>query len=135
VPQDNFELECDRVSQIVDGALFDRLKWERTEGPMLTHLVALAHAALEGRSVFELTEEGATRDLKRFVLKVHGNRVVLISIRIESGRVILDAQALDRSKYGLSAGAPVSTDFAAADAAWMAGALEQQFSRVTSLAA
>ena len=135
VPQDDFQLECDRLSHIVDRALFERLRWERNEGPMLAHLVALAHAALEPRSEFELVEEGATRDIKRFVLKVHGNRVVGITLRIETGRALLDAHALDRSSYSLAAGTPASTDFAAADGPWMAAALQQLFGRVSNLAA
>ena len=48
MPQDSFQLECDRLSHIVDGALFERLRWERNEGPMLARLVALAHSAFEG---------------------------------------------------------------------------------------
>jgi len=135
VPQDSFQHECDRLSDIVDHALFERLRWERNEGPMLAHLVSLAQAAFEGRSEFELTEEGATRDIKRFVLKIHGNRVIAISMRVESGRAVLEADALDRSKYRISGGAAATTDFAAADQAWMTLALQEQFSRVQALAA
>ena len=132
MPQDGFQLECDRLSHIVDGALFERLRWERNEGPMLSHLVALAHGALEGRSEFELTEEGASRDIKRFVLKIHSKRVLAISLRIEGGRAVVDADALDRSSYSLSDGASATVDFAAADGPWMAGALQQLFGRVRS---
>jgi hypothetical protein len=130
VPQDGFQLECDRLSHIVDVALFERLRWERNEGPKLARLVALAHSALEGRPEFELIEEGATRDTKRFVLKIHGNRVVGISLRVEGETVLLDVHALDRSKYGLSDGGAATVDFEAVDEPWMAGALQQQFSRV-----
>ena len=129
VPQDSFEQECDRLSRIVDGALFERLRWERKEGPMLARLVALAHAALETRSEFELVEEGATRDTKRFVLKIHGNRVLAISLRIDGGKAIVDAHTLERSSYGLDDGASLFADFDAADEAWMAGALQALFSR------
>ena len=132
MPHDNLQVECDRLSHIVDGALFERLRWERNEGPMLAHLIALANSALEGRSEFELIEEGATRDVKRFVLKVHGNRVVAITLRIEAGRAIVDAQGLDRSSYRVSEGVSASTDFATADEAWMAGALQALFSRIRS---
>jgi hypothetical protein len=135
VPQDSFELECDRLSHAVDGALFERLRWERSEGPMLAHLVALAHGALDGRSEFELIEEGATRDTKRFVLKVHGNRVVGVSLRLDAGRAVLDAHPLDRSSYILAAGAPVTVDVAAADEAWMTHALQGLFGRVRSRSA
>ena len=50
MPQTGFELECDRLSSVVDNALFERLRWERNVGPVLARLVALAHAALEKRS-------------------------------------------------------------------------------------
>ena len=132
MPQDSFQLECDRLSHIVDGALFERLRWERNEGPMLARLVALAHSAFEGRSEFELVEEGATRDIKRFVLKIHGNRVVAISLRIENGRAVLDSQALDRSKYTLADGEAVAADFETVDEPWMVHALQGLFSRVRS---
>ena len=90
MPHDSFQLECDRLSQIVDLALSQRLLWERNEGPMLARLVALAHAAFEGRSEFELVEEGATRDLKRFVLKIHGKRVMAVSLRIADGQAVIE---------------------------------------------
>jgi len=135
VPQDGFELECDRLSHIVDVALFERLRWERNEGPKLAHLVALAHAALKERSEFELVEEGASRDTKRFALKIHGNRVVGISMRVEGSNALLEAHALDRSKYDVSDGVATTGDFATVDEPWMAGALQEQFSRVRSLAA
>jgi hypothetical protein len=132
VPQDSFELECDRLSHIVDGALFERLRWERNEGPMLSRLVELANAAFKDRSEFELVEEGATRDVKRFVLKVHGNRVIAIAMRIEDGRAVVEAQPLERSRYGVSDGPSVATDYDAADEPWMARALQELFSRVRS---
>ena len=130
MPDDSLQLECDRLSHIVDGALCERLRWERNEGPMLAHLVALARAALEGRSEFELVEEGATRDIKRFVLKIHGNRVVAVSFRIEAGRAAVETHALERSNYTVADGAPATADFATADAPWMARALQDQLSRV-----
>jgi hypothetical protein len=130
VPQDSFQLECDRLSDIVDHALFERLRWERNEGPMLAHLVALANGAIEGRSEFELAEEGATRDIKRFVLKIHGNRVVAISLYVQEGRAQVVAQSLERSRYRVAEGTPDSAEFDAADGPWMAHALQQQFSRI-----
>ena len=135
MPQDSFQLECDRLSHIVDGALFERLRWERNEGPMLARLVALATGALDARPEFELAEEGATRDIKRFVLKIHGNRVLVITLRVEGGRTHVDAQALERSKYGVAGGGSLSTEFEATDELWMANALEQLFSRVRLQAA
>ena len=130
MPSGSFETECDRLSHSVDGALFERLRWERNEGPMLVHLVALAHAAFETRPEFELAEEGASRDIKRFVLKIHGNRVVAISLRVEDGKAVLEAHPIDRSSYQVSGGATASADLSAVDTEWMAGALQELFSRV-----
>lgn len=130
MPEDSFQLECDRLSHIVDRVQSEHLRWERNEGPMLTRLVALAHAAFEGRSEFELVEEGATRSLKRFVLKVHSKRVMSVSMRIENRQAVLQSEPIERSIYALADAAPTIADFATVDEAWMAGALEQQFRRV-----
>ena len=86
MPDNSLDLECDRLSSVVDSTLFERLRWERNVGPVLARLVALAHAALEKRGEFEFAEEGATRDVKRFVLKVHGNRVMAIAMRWRADR-------------------------------------------------
>ncbi len=130
--QDSFDIVCDRLSSAVDKGQFERLRWDRNEGPMLARLIALAHAALEQRSEFELAEEGSTSALKRFVLKVHSNRVVAISIRLGEGLVHLQADEIERSKYKLSAGNPLSADFKVIDEQWMADALQELFSRVQS---
>ncbi|MEO5586573.1 MAG: hypothetical protein ABIQ81_02655 [Novosphingobium sp.] len=125
-----FDLACDRLSQVVDQALYERLHWERNEAPMLARLVALAHGALEQRSEFELTEEGATPDLKRFVLKVHSNRIMAITIWLDRSQVNVDAAAIERSRYQVQPGPPITADYAVVDEQWMASALEQLFGRV-----
>jgi hypothetical protein len=130
--KDDFERQCDMLSQAVDGVLYERLRWSRTEGPMLAHLVDLAQAALEGRSEFELTEEGSTNEIKRFVLKVHNNRIVAIAISIEGGRASLRAEEIERSRYRLTEGAAISADFAQADELWMAATLQELFSRINA---
>ena len=56
--QDSFELACDRLSGAVDGVLFERLRWARTEGPMLARLVELAQGAVEARGDIDLSDEG-----------------------------------------------------------------------------
>ena len=129
MPQ-SLELECDRLSNVVDGIQFKRLQWERDIGPALARLVASAHAALEKRSEFELAEEGATRDVKRFVLKVHGVRILAVTFRVEGGRVVVEGQAVDRGSFALASGAPLSAALDEADEPWMAGALQELFSRV-----
>ena len=130
--QDSFEQECDRLSQAVDDAQFTRLRWERNEGPMLAKLVALAHGALEDRPEFELTEEGATGDIKRFVLKVHSNRIMAIVLFLDENRVNVRAEAIERSKYTVADGPVVAAHFDSVDEAWMRAALQQQFARVRS---
>jgi hypothetical protein len=128
----SFELECDRLSHVVDDIQFERLRWARTEGPMLARLVELAHDALEGRDDFELIDEGSTSAVKRFVVKVHSNRIIAIVMGLDSGCAIIGAEAIERSKYRVSDDSPVFTEFAGVNEAWMAGALQQLFSRVHS---
>jgi hypothetical protein len=130
VSQDSFEQECDRLSKAVDEAQFERLRWEREEGPMLAKLVELANAAVEKRPDFELTEEGATSDVKRFVLKVHGKRVVAIAISLNGAQAVVSASEIDRTRFKLLDGAAVSADFHVVDEQWMASALRDLFSRV-----
>lgn len=132
MPQANFDLVCDRLSSAVDKGQFERLRWERNEGPMLARLVALAHGALEQRSEFELAEEGSSSALKRFVLKVHGNRVVAIAIWLGEGLVHVQAEAIERSRYRLTTGDRLSADFKVIDEQWMTDALQELFSRVES---
>lgn len=132
MPHDNFERECDRLSQIVDSPQFERLRWDRNEGPMLAQLVALAHAAFERRSEFELADEGSTTAAKRFVLKIHGNRIVAISIWLKDGLAYVGAEQIDRSPYKLLAGDPVTAEFGTVDQPWMASALQVLFGRVRS---
>lgn len=131
MPQARFAQQCDRLSQAVDKTLYDRLVWERTEAPVLASLVALAHGALEDREEFELAEEGATTAVKRFVLKVHGNRVAALTLRLADGRAELAVEAIDRSPYRVAPGAPLSTPFAGIDAAWMTASLDELFARIT----
>lgn len=130
MPQDSFELACDRLSGVVDGAQFERLRWARTEGPMLARLVELAQAALEDRDDFELSEEGSGGDVKRFVLKIHGFRIVAVSLGLRGGVVVVDAEAIERARYTVEQGAPVSAEFSVVDEHWMAAALEQVFARI-----
>ena len=131
MPQARFAQQCDRLSQTVDKTLFDRLVWERTEAPVLAKLVELAHGVLEGRDEFELAEEGATNTIKRFVLKVHGNRVAALAMRLEAGQAELTIQPIERSPYQVAPGPLLSVPFAGIDAAWMASSMDTLFARIT----
>ncbi len=126
----SFELECDRLSHVVDEAQFERLRWARSEGPMLARLVELALAAIENRSDFDLVEEGTSRDEKRFVLKIHSMRVASIALGLNGNAAVLQVEATERSKYAVLPGEPLSVDFASIDGPWMTAALQQLFSRI-----
>ena len=43
---EDFEAACDRLSQAIDSAQYERIRWSRTEGPMLDHLVELVRGAI-----------------------------------------------------------------------------------------
>ena len=128
--QSSFEIACDRISQAVDGVQYERMRWAKVEGPMLARLVELAHAAIAERSEFELTEEGATSDIKRFVLKVHANRVAGIAVQLASGQAMVTIEEISRSRYAIAPGDPVCASFAQVDETWMAATLQTVFERI-----
>lgn len=128
---DSFFLTCDRLSQSVDATQYERLRWAKTEGPMLARLVELAHGAIADRPEFELTEEGATGDIRRFVLKIHGHRVIGLVIWLDQDhRACLTVENIARGRYQVMAGDPVSADYALVDEAWMAATLQVLFARI-----
>jgi hypothetical protein len=53
-----------------------------------------------------------------------------IVISLDRGRAVIQAEAIDRSRYRVQAGPPVSAEFADIDEPWMAAALQELFSRV-----
>lgn len=127
---DPFELECDRLSSTVDSFLYERIRWDRIEGPLLARLAELSRASFESRPDFELTEEGATSDLKRFVLKVHSNRIMAIKMWLANGRALIDVEEIERSRYKVMPGEPISTEFEGVDEQWMAASLRAIVARV-----
>lgn len=129
-----FDLACDRLSHVVDGAQFERLRWSRHEGPMLARLVALAQGALENRPDFDLVEEGNSRDEKRFVLKIHGTRIVALAITLDGTRAVMRVEPIERGRYSVTAGPPAVVEFAQMDEAMMALVLGELFSRIQPLA-
>jgi hypothetical protein len=119
MPDDSFETECDRLSKVVDGVQFERVRWAKNEGPMLERLVELARGAIADRSDFELTDEGSRGPVKRFVLKVHGFRIVAVNLGLEDGKVVVWGEAIERSKYQVVNGRQHQADFQCVDEAWM----------------
>lgn len=130
MPQVNLQSACDRLSQAVDAVQYERLRWAKHEGPILARLVALAHAAIEDRGEFELAEEGASSDRKRFVLKVHGTRVAALTFWVAAGLAYASIETVIRSKYAVSDDSALSVEYAAVDELWMAGTLHELFSRI-----
>ena len=131
--ENTFELACDRLSRIVDPTQFQRLVWARTEAPMLARLAELLHMALEDRPDFALSEEGSTKSVKRYVLKIHGNRIVGITLSLNRGCAVLDAETIERSRFLVKAADPLCDDFDLVDESWMAAALPVLFERIDQL--
>ena len=130
MPSDNFDTACDRLSNAVDTVQFERLRWARHEGPMLARMIELAQAAIEQRPDFELTEEGSSAANRRFVVKVHSNRVIAINLGLADGRATASAEGIERARYRVEPGAPIVAEFDEVDAPWMTAALGELFSRV-----
>ncbi|MFM5886633.1 MAG: hypothetical protein ACKOQ3_15105 [Novosphingobium sp.] len=127
-----FERECDRLSSAVDQAQFERMRWAREEGPMLARLADLTLAAIEPREDYDLAEEGSAGNIKRYVLKVHGIRVCAVAVGLVRGQAVMDAEAIERSRFRLNQGDPSATAYAAVDEAWIAAALQRVFSRIAA---
>jgi hypothetical protein len=132
VPEDPFLVECDRLSALVNPVQYEQLRWSREDGPMLARLVSLAFEALEDRPEIEMAEEGATKDVKRFVIKVHSTRVAAVSIYLEAGLAMFKIGPIERSKYLISDGSAVSIAFEDANEQWVADTLQELFSRIQS---
>jgi hypothetical protein len=130
VSDDNLDQACNRLSRIVDPAQYKLLMWSRNEAPMFVRLCELLNSALDDRPDFELAEEGSTKDVKRYVLKIHGNRTIAVTLGLQKGCVILDAEAIARSRYLVKPDDPLCDDFEFVDETWMAAALSVLFSRI-----
>lgn len=128
--QDPFRQACDRLSREVDARQFERLRWARDEAPKLARMVELALAAVAERPDFELTEEGSTQKVKRFILKVHGQRIVRIDMTLAGEGVEVSAVEIDRSRWRLSDASKLVSSYAKVDETWMAAVLEELIGRV-----
>ena len=127
VSHDNFDHICDQLSSVVDTVQFERMRWARDVGPRLAELVALTLAAVEPRPDLEFAEERSTTEVKRYILKVHGVRVIGIALWIKDGRACMQPVEIERSKYALTADDTITGDVDGIDAAWVAEALKKAF--------
>lgn len=130
MPNDTFSHACDQLSHKIDAAQFERMRWARDEAPKLAQLVELALAAVAQRPDFELTDEGSGGNLRRFIVKVHGFRIVAIAMTLTGNTVELQGEPIERSRYVLQAGEPVTVPFEQVDGVWMARALSALFARI-----
>lgn len=121
---DSFEIECNRLSNVVDSVQYERVRWAKNEGPMLERLVELARATVAERPDIELTDEGSKGAIKRFVLKVHSMRIVAVNLGLEAGKVVVWAEPIERSRYRIVDAARHSAEFHAVDEAWMRDTLQ-----------
>jgi hypothetical protein len=127
---DEFEAACDHLSTAVDSVQFERIRWARTEGPMLEALVGLARDALASRSEFELTEEGTSGACRRFVLKVHSFRIAAINIALEGQTVAVWGEAIDRGRARMPHSQRHTAEYAAVDEEWIKRALGAVFGEI-----
>lgn len=128
--QDPFRQACDRLSREVDARQFERLRWARDEAPKLARMVELALAAVAGRPDFELTEEGSSQKVKRYILKVHGQRIVRIDMTLAGEGVEVSAVEIERSRWRLSDVSKLVSSYSKVDETWMAAVLEELIGRV-----
>jgi hypothetical protein len=127
---DDFDSECDRLSQAIDSAQFERLRWARNEAPMLEHLVELAKAAIADRPEFELSEEGSVGACRRFVLKVHSFRIAAVNLALDGRTVTIWGEVIERGRGRLADPQRRSADYADVDQAWMRDALQGVFREI-----
>ena len=126
----SFEIECDRLSKVVDSTQFERVRFAKHEGPMLDRLMELARSAVGDRSDFELNDEGSKGAARRFVLKVHGVRIVAVNLHLDNGQVALWGEEIERSPYKVVNGTRPSADYGQVDEQWMKGAIRDIVSEV-----
>lgn len=125
--QDGFQQMCDHVSAVVDATQYERMRWARDVGPRLAEMVAMTLALVEERIDLEFSEEQSTTDVKRLILKVHGVRVIGITLWIEDHQAHMQPIEIERSRYLLSAKGTLSVELDGLNAEWIALALRTAF--------
>ncbi|ABC62556.1 hypothetical protein [Erythrobacter litoralis] len=127
---DSFRDALDRLSRKVDADNFERMRWGRDEAPKLVRLVQLVKGAVDDRSDIDINEEGGEGNTKRFVVKVHGQRVAALAIALDKGRAIASIGTIERSDFTVAKGDPVHTRYENVDEAWIATALASLMERI-----
>ncbi|HET9639893.1 MAG TPA: hypothetical protein VFP12_11875 [Allosphingosinicella sp.] len=131
---DQFNLECDRLSRVVDPEAFENLEWARTDGAALEAAAKRAMQALEHREDLELVAEPSDDRRRRFVLRTKGSNPIDIAtlwMKVEGEMIALWPEAIVDSKFKVSgAGRPFLTRVENADEAWLHSAIGQAMARV-----
>nr|WP_137676191.1 hypothetical protein [Parerythrobacter lutipelagi] len=120
----------DRLSHKVDAGNFERMRWGRDEMPKLLRLVELVKGAVEDRSDIEINEEGGEGNSKRFVIKVHGQRIAGLGMALDKGRAVAAIGSIERSSFAVEQGDPIHTLYENVDAEWMAQTLGTLMERI-----
>ncbi|MEZ5692898.1 MAG: hypothetical protein R3D99_03435 [Altererythrobacter sp.] len=128
--EDAFRDALDRLSRKVDEGNFERMRWARDEAPKLVRLVELVKGAVADRADIEINEEGGEGNTKRFVIKVHGQRIAALALALDKGRAIASIGTIERSEFAVAPGKPIHTKYANVDEAWMADTLGQLMERI-----
>ena len=127
---DDFESACDRLSAAVDSVQFERIRWARTEGPMLDALAGLLRSALGEREEFELSEEGSGGNRRRYVIKVHTFRIAAVNIVLEGREVTVWGEGIERGRGQVVEPQRQTAAYDAIDEGWMKRALAAVFSEI-----
>lgn len=125
-----FRAALDQLSRKVDADNFERMRWARDEAPKLVRLVELVKGAVDNRSDIDINEEGGEGNTKRFVIKVHGQRIAALAIALDKGRAIASIGTIERSEFTVAQGDPIHTLYENVDEAWMAKTLSVLFERI-----
>lgn len=122
---DQFRAACDALSDKVDPEQFERFRWTRDEAPKLVRLVELVRGSVEDRTDIEINEEGGDQTTKRFVIKVHGQRIAGLGVALSKGHAVVSVGPIERSAFTVAEGKPIHTKYANVDEAWIGEALGQ----------
>ncbi|MCR2835009.1 hypothetical protein [Parerythrobacter lacustris] len=120
----------DLLSHKIDAGNFERMRWARDEAPKLARLVELVKGAVADRDDVEINEEGGEGNTKRFVIKVHGQRIAQLAVALDKGRAIAAIGPVERSAYSVAQGQPIHAMFEEVDDVWMARTIAKLSERI-----
>lgn len=126
----DFQKACDALSHKVDADHFERFRWSRDEAPRLARLVELVKTSVGERTDVEINEEGGVHDTKRFVIKVHGQRIAGLGVALDKGRAVVSVGPVERSRFTVAEGPPLHTPMENVDEGWIGETLGTLMARI-----